>query len=84
MPPTMTASSGAPPTHQRLAAQAQALLLDWRVLVCPSDRFGVAGFFADDANPKRSFLINGFNDHFKRTLSDKEYQQFRNWQWPYG
>ena len=58
--------------------------LDWRVLVCPSDRFGVAGFFADDANPKRSFLINGFNDYFKQNLSDKEYQQFRNWQWPHG
>jgi len=58
--------------------------LDWRVLVCPSDRFGVTGFFADDANPKRSFLINGFNDYFKKNLLDKEYQQFRNWRWPHG
>jgi prepilin-type processing-associated H-X9-DG protein len=58
--------------------------LDWRIITCPSDRFGVAGFFANDLNPNRSFLINGFNDFFMKTLSEKDYQLHRRWQWPHG
>lgn len=58
--------------------------MDWRVVTCPSDRFGVVGFFANDVNPNRSFLINGFNDFFVKTLSTKDYQLYRRWQWPHG
>lgn len=58
--------------------------MDWRILTCPSDRFGVVGLFPDALNPNRSFLINGFNDFFVKTLSPKDYQTFRQWQWPHG
>jgi prepilin-type N-terminal cleavage/methylation domain-containing protein/prepilin-type processing-associated H-X9-DG protein len=58
--------------------------MDWRIITCPSDRFGIVGLFANDANPKNSFLINGFNDFFAKTLSERDYQLFRRWQWPHG
>jgi prepilin-type N-terminal cleavage/methylation domain-containing protein/prepilin-type processing-associated H-X9-DG protein len=58
--------------------------VDWQLISCPSDRFGLARFFANDSNPKCSFLINGFNDFFMRTLSDKDYQLHRRWRWPHG
>lgn len=57
---------------------------DWLIIRCPSDRFGVVGLFADDSNPKRSFLINGFNDFFQDSLSKKEYVLHRHWLWPHG
>ena len=56
----------------------------WPILVCPSDRFGVVGLFANEQNPNRSFLINGFNDFFKKTLSPADYQRHRQWRWPHG
>ena len=56
----------------------------WPILVCPSDRFGVRGFFANEQNPNRSFLINGFNDFFKMTLTPADYQKHRQWRWPHG
>jgi prepilin-type N-terminal cleavage/methylation domain-containing protein/prepilin-type processing-associated H-X9-DG protein len=58
--------------------------LDWQIITCPSDRFGVARFMANDQNPNRSFLINGFNDFFLKTLSPQDYQKYRQWQWPHG
>ncbi len=58
--------------------------LNWEILTCPSDSFGVVGLFANDLNPKRSFLINGFNDYFLQTLSKKEYQLHKRWLWPHG
>jgi prepilin-type processing-associated H-X9-DG protein len=58
--------------------------LDWQVITCPADRFGVAGLFADDANPNNSFLINGFNDFFVTNLKPVEYQEHRRWRWPHG
>lgn len=58
--------------------------LDWNILTCPSDRFGVIGFLADERNPKRSFLINGFNDFFMKTLSKEDYAKHRSWRWPHG
>jgi prepilin-type N-terminal cleavage/methylation domain-containing protein len=58
--------------------------LDWQIIACPSDRFGIAGFFADENNPKRSYLINGFNDFFLKNLSQEDYQQHRTWRWPHG
>jgi prepilin-type N-terminal cleavage/methylation domain-containing protein/prepilin-type processing-associated H-X9-DG protein len=58
--------------------------LDWRILACPSDSFGVMRFLANDDNPNRSFLINGFNDHFLKNLAPADYQQHRTWKWPHG
>ncbi len=57
---------------------------DEKVLVCPSDRFGMVGFFADDQNPNRSYIINAFNDYFLKTLSQNDYKKFQQWQWPRG
>src|SRR5258708_39351657 len=28
--------------------------VNWKIIACPSDRFGVVGLFANDANPNRS------------------------------
>lgn len=58
--------------------------LDWQIIRCPSDRFGVAGLFADEQNPKLSFLINGFNDHFMKALSPRDYRLHHEWKWPHG
>jgi prepilin-type processing-associated H-X9-DG protein len=62
----------------------KSYFLDWQILVCPSDRFGLAGLLADEANPKRSFLINGFNDFFLNNLSEADYSVHKNWKWPFG
>jgi prepilin-type N-terminal cleavage/methylation domain-containing protein/prepilin-type processing-associated H-X9-DG protein len=57
---------------------------DWLILQCPSDRFGVVGLIASGSDPKRSYLINGFNDFFIDSLSQKDYQLHRRWLWPHG
>jgi prepilin-type N-terminal cleavage/methylation domain-containing protein/prepilin-type processing-associated H-X9-DG protein len=66
------------------AFKLKPYFLDWRVLACPSDSFGLAGFSANDQNPNRSFLINGFNDFFVKTLNPDDYQKYRQWTWPNG
>jgi len=47
---------------------------DPHILKCPSDR-GPDG---------RSFLINGFNDHFRAVLSEADWARYQKWQWPVG
>lgn len=47
---------------------------DMKVLKCPSD-----GFLE-----WRSYLINGFNDFWQKTLSDEDYKQVMNWKYPHG
>lgn len=56
----------------------------WQIIACPSDHFGVAGLFANDTNPKRSYLINGFNDYFKVSLSPGDYRAFQQWRYAHG
>jgi prepilin-type N-terminal cleavage/methylation domain-containing protein/prepilin-type processing-associated H-X9-DG protein len=58
--------------------------LTWQIIACPSDRFGIVGLFADEANPKRSYLINGFNDFYKANLTPAEYKTFQQWRYPHG
>jgi prepilin-type processing-associated H-X9-DG protein len=58
--------------------------VDWRILACPSDRFGVAGYFASATNFNRSYIINGFDDYFKKNLSAKDYQTFQQWRYAQG
>ena len=58
--------------------------LSWQIIACPSDRFGIVGLLADDANPKRSYLINGFNDYFKANLSPADYKAFQQWRYTHG
>jgi prepilin-type N-terminal cleavage/methylation domain-containing protein/prepilin-type processing-associated H-X9-DG protein len=58
--------------------------LNWQIIACPSDRFGIVGLFADDINPKRSYLINGFNDYFKVNLSPSDYKAFQQWRYAHG
>jgi prepilin-type N-terminal cleavage/methylation domain-containing protein/prepilin-type processing-associated H-X9-DG protein len=57
---------------------------DLQILACPSDRFGVVGLMSQDTNPKRSYLINAFNDYFRKNLTAKEYQQYTQWKYPMG
>jgi prepilin-type N-terminal cleavage/methylation domain-containing protein/prepilin-type processing-associated H-X9-DG protein len=58
--------------------------VNWQMIACPSDRFGVIGLVANDLNPNRSYLINGFNDYFKVNLSPMEYKTFQKWMYPHG
>jgi prepilin-type N-terminal cleavage/methylation domain-containing protein/prepilin-type processing-associated H-X9-DG protein len=57
---------------------------NWKIIACPSDSFGVTGWFSNDQNPNRSYLINGFNDYFMENLSPSNYRLFQKWQWPHG
>ena len=47
---------------------------DARVLKCPADK----------AKDDRSYVINGFNDHFQATLTPSDYEVFKAHQWPVG
>lgn len=58
--------------------------VNWQIIACPSDRFGIVGLLADDRNPKRSYLINGFNDYFRVSLSPGDYRAFQQWRFPHG
>ncbi|HZR20777.1 MAG TPA: prepilin-type N-terminal cleavage/methylation domain-containing protein [Verrucomicrobiae bacterium] len=58
--------------------------VNWQIIACPSDRFGIIGLLADDANPKRSYLINGFNDYFKVNLSPGDYKLVQQWKFAHG
>ena len=58
--------------------------VNWQIIACPSDHFGVVGLVANDINPNRSYLINGFNDYFKVTLSPGDYKTFQQWKFPHG
>ena len=44
------------------------------VLKCPSDENG----------SRRSYVINGWNDYFESALSEKDYETYKNWKWPFG
>jgi prepilin-type N-terminal cleavage/methylation domain-containing protein/prepilin-type processing-associated H-X9-DG protein len=57
---------------------------DWKIITCPSDRFGVVGLIKDQSDPNRSYLFNGFNDYFLKMLSRREYREFDRWRWPHG
>lgn len=48
---------------------------DMAVLKCPSDRMVIEW---------RSYLINGFNDFWQKTLSDEDYKKVMNWEYPHG
>jgi prepilin-type N-terminal cleavage/methylation domain-containing protein/prepilin-type processing-associated H-X9-DG protein len=48
--------------------------VDRQVLICPRDR-GTAG---------RSYLINGWNDYFRSTLTPEQFHLYTNWAWPHG
>lgn len=58
--------------------------VNWQIIACPSDRFGIAGLFTDALNPKRSYLINGFNDYFRINLSPGDYKAFQQWRFAHG
>jgi prepilin-type N-terminal cleavage/methylation domain-containing protein/prepilin-type processing-associated H-X9-DG protein len=58
--------------------------VNWKIIACPRDSFGVIGLLADDYNPNRSYLINGFNDFFGTTLDAKDYRTFLQWRWAHG
>jgi prepilin-type N-terminal cleavage/methylation domain-containing protein/prepilin-type processing-associated H-X9-DG protein len=77
-----------PPRRERAAAWPNKLkpyFIDGQILTCPNDRFGFLGIGrSTNQEPNRSFLINGFNDYFVKTLSPEDYQKHRRWQWPHG
>lgn len=62
----------------------KSYFVDWKVLMCPSDRFGVAGLLMNDVNPRNSYLMNGFNDYFMKALDDTDYRKHTHWLWPHG
>jgi prepilin-type N-terminal cleavage/methylation domain-containing protein len=58
--------------------------VNWSLITCPTDKFGLAGALADETNPNRSFLINGFNDYFMARLEGEDYAMYQHWEWPHG
>ena len=58
--------------------------VNWKIIACPSDRVGIVGLLADESDPKRSYLINGFNDYHKVNLSPAEYKTFQQHRYPHG
>ena len=60
----------------------QPYYVNWNIIACPSDRFDLI----TDRNygPKRSYLINGFNDYFHKALNPKDYRIFQQHRWPHG
>jgi prepilin-type N-terminal cleavage/methylation domain-containing protein/prepilin-type processing-associated H-X9-DG protein len=73
----------------------QQYYVDLRLLKCPTDPWGThtaaPGNPDDDRNPQyapRSYLINGWNDYFKATLSDaptnNQFELFMDHKWPLG
>jgi prepilin-type N-terminal cleavage/methylation domain-containing protein/prepilin-type processing-associated H-X9-DG protein len=58
--------------------------VNWQMIACPSDHFGVVGLVANDINPNRSYLINGFNDFFKVNLSAADYKAVQQWRYAHG
>lgn len=66
-----------PPRRRRpdvWMAKLQPYYVDSKLLLCPSDSF----------RSDRSYVINGWNDYFESTLSETNYNQFKNWFWPEG
>lgn len=47
---------------------------DMAVLRCPSDV----------PDSRRSYIINGWNDHFEQVLSAEDFETFKRFRWPYG
>ena len=54
--------------------------LDDNVLICAMDKFS----FRLPKELKRSYIINGWNDYFEATLSKKDYETYKQWNWPQG
>ncbi|MGN6386359.1 MAG: type II secretion system protein [Verrucomicrobiota bacterium] len=50
------------------------------LLACPSDRF----IFTTGNHERRSYLFNGFNDFWQKTLSDANYRRVMAWNYPHG
>ncbi|NLH71517.1 MAG: prepilin-type N-terminal cleavage/methylation domain-containing protein [Verrucomicrobia bacterium] len=61
----------------------QPYFKDWQIIACPTDRRPVVVLVLV-REPKRSYLINGFNDFFMKKLSKLDYLKHRNWSWPHG
>jgi prepilin-type N-terminal cleavage/methylation domain-containing protein len=63
---------------ERWPEKFRSSYLNTNLLRCPSDRPGVpatgTSAFVGDAAP-RSYIINGWNDYFKSTLPDAEFQK---------
>jgi prepilin-type processing-associated H-X9-DG protein len=47
---------------------------DVKIIKCPSDRW----------TEVRSYLINGWNDYWQKTLSDSDYKKVMAWVYPHG
>ncbi len=79
-----------PPRREPPSAWPWTLLpyyQDAQVITCPSDKFPVVAYLMDATNRlilRRSFVINGFNDWFRGSLADEDYQKYRQWLWPQG
>lgn len=79
-----------PPRREPVAAWPWTLLPYYtnpKIATCPADKFRFLSGSGDATNQlrsRRSFIINGFNDFFRTTLSDSDYQQHRKWKWPVG
>ena len=58
----------------------QKYYVDPKLLACPSDSF----VFTTGNHEKRTYLINGFDDFFEKTLSKADFSKFMNHLYPRG
>jgi prepilin-type N-terminal cleavage/methylation domain-containing protein/prepilin-type processing-associated H-X9-DG protein len=60
----------------------QPYYINWKIITCPSDRFGL--ITNRNYGPDRSYLINGFNDYFRKALMPRDYRVLHQHRWPHG
>jgi prepilin-type processing-associated H-X9-DG protein len=60
----------------------QPYYINWKIIACPSDRFGL--ITNKNYGPDRSYIINGFNDYFRKALTPRDYRLFYQHRWPHG
>jgi prepilin-type N-terminal cleavage/methylation domain-containing protein/prepilin-type processing-associated H-X9-DG protein len=60
----------------------QPYYVSWKIITCPTDRFGL--ITNKNYGPDRSYLINGFNDYFRKALAPKDYRLLYQHRWPHG
>ena len=54
--------------------QLQSYYRDKQILKCPNDSW----------HEDRSYIINGWDDFFEKTLSRSDFERFQQWRWPRG
>lgn len=61
-------------TPDTWVSRLQPYYSEKQILKCPADAW----------REERSYLMNGWNDYFQKTLAKGDYERFQQWRWPNG